>query len=74
MLGNGGIRTHDENFRHELINYAVRIAERYHSTGNLTVPGRALEKPESPTTEPGVSECRCKDYGCADITDKREFL
>ena len=25
MLGNGGIRTHDENFRHELINYAVRI-------------------------------------------------
>ena len=22
---NGGIRTHDENFRHELINYAVRI-------------------------------------------------
>ena len=27
MLGNGGIRTHDENFRHELINYAVRIGK-----------------------------------------------
>ena len=25
MRGNGGIRTHNENFCHELINYAVRI-------------------------------------------------
>ena len=25
VRGNGGIRTHNENFCHELINYAVRI-------------------------------------------------
>ena len=45
VRGNGGIRTHNENFCHELINYAVRIVYYLHSLHEL----HAINRP-SPFT------------------------